>query len=653
MKCTVGDISEFYQQNPDCIGKIKVETRHGFYDIEWADITAYDSPILKIETEEYSLEGSPDHKILVNNEWKKLKDCRVGDIILTKTGNKGITQIFRCEFTEDLYDLQVKTVKEYYTNGIVSHNSTFLDAITFALFGRAYRFINKPRIPNSINDKDCQVEIKFTIGNTRYLIKRGLKPAIFEIYCDDVLLNQEAKNLDYQKHLEQNILKLNFDSFSQLVVLGSANYIPFMQLTTSQRREVIEELLDLKVFTRMNSVLKEKYSLLREDIKDAETKLISNKDKFNLQQNHIDKLKAKNNQDKEEKEAQIRDIENTVSDLIVKNKEFLLKLQQKKTEMDGYISGNNPTELINTYDNLKSSIFKESKEFVKKKEFYETNDCCPTCKQSIDIKFKDTALESLEGKIQESDRAIVSLTNRISKQKERQKVVNQYIADIQDINAEIAAINIKISEANNYISKLRSSLGLNMDDMIRSEELKSTQIKDEISKNEKDKEFLMEKKYDYDTIQILLKDSGIKSKIIKQYLPLMNKYINKYLASMDFFVNFNLDDGFKERIKSRHRDDFEYNSFSEGEKFRIDMALMLTWREIARAKNSTNTNLLILDEVFDGSLDSSGTEEFLKLLRQLSTNTHIFVISHKGDILTDKFDRSIRVDKKNNFSRMV
>jgi DNA repair exonuclease SbcCD ATPase subunit len=426
-----------------------------------------------------------------------------------------------------------------------------------------------------------------------------------------------------------------------------------MQLTTSQRREVIEELLDLKVFTRMNGVLKEKYSILREDIKTADSLLASSKEKYELQNSHIEKLKVKNNQDREEKENQIRDIQDKIEELTGKNTEFLDLLQQKKQEMDDYISGNNPSELISHYDNLKSSIGKESKDYSKKKEFYETNDCCPTCKQSIDIKFKNTALESLEGKIQESDRAIVALTNRISKQKERQKIVNGYISSIQDINAELAAINIKISEANGYISKLRSSLGLNMDEMIRNEEAKAIQIKNDMSKYEKDKETLMEKRFDYDTIQLLLKDSGIKSKIIKQYLPLMNKYINKYLASMDFFVNFNLDDGFKERIKSRHRDDFEYNSFSEGEKFRIDMALMLTWREIARAKNSTNTNLLILDEVFDGSLDSSGTEEFLKLLRQLSTNTHIFVISHKGDILTDKFDRSIRVDKKNNFSRMV
>jgi DNA repair exonuclease SbcCD ATPase subunit len=649
MKCTVGDIVEFYQQNPDCIGKIKVETRHGFYDIEWADITAYDSPILKIETEDQYLEGSPDHKIFVNNGWKKLKDCQVGDIVLTKTGKKEIRRVSCCEFTEDLYDLQVNTVKEYYTNGIVSHNSTFLCALTFALFGRAYRFINKPRIVNSINDKDCITELEFSVGKQEYKIIRGLKPVVFEIYCDGVLLNQDAKNLDYQKHLEQYILKLNFDSFAQLVVLGSANYVPFMQLTSSQRREVIEELLDLKVFTRMNGVLKEKYSLLREDIKSIESEISSDEGKCKIHEDHIAKLKSRNNKDRQEKIQQIKEAESSNAKLAEEKKALMKVLEEKKESL---LPFSKCEDEIKEFTSLRITIGTEGKNITKSIQFYNENDSCPTCKRAIDALFRDETVSSMSKKLEEINSAVTKIDKKIDKTRKNIDAAKQILREIQDISSSISMIDVRISESNNYILKIRNTLDLNIDETIKEEEEKVELLRKNIKDNLAKKEEIMLRKYDYDIIQVLLKDNGIKSKIVKQYLPLMNKYINKYLSAMDFFVNFNLDESFKEKIKSRHRDDFEYNSFSEGEKFRIDMALMLTWREIARAKNSTNTNILILDEVFDSSLDASGTEDFLKLLKHLSVNTHVFVISHKGDILTDKFDRSIRVEKKNNFSKM-
>ena len=530
--------------------------------------------------------------------------------------------------------------------------STFLDAITFALFGRAYRFINKPRITNTINDKDCMVELTFTIGKQSYVIKRGLKPVVFEIYCDGVLINQDAKNLDYQRHLEQNILKLNYDSFSQLIVLGSANYVPFMQLTTSQRRDVIEELLDLKVFTRMNNVLKEKYSFLRDEIKNIDVAIANSKDKCKIHEDHIQRLKSKNTKDKEEKQKQIDEIRKIVSDLQTEQDDLRVKYQVKSDELTAFIDGKDVAASVEKYTKLRMAINTEGKEISKKIDFYNKNDCCPTCKQGIDCDFKNETLSGLSTRLGEATNAITDIDSKLGRYRQKLDQIHKYTTELQTINSDISMLNVRISESNSYISKLQNYVQSSHDDAILVEENNLNTLLNQIQTDSSTKESLVNKKHEYDVIQLLLKDNGIKSKIIKQYLPLMNKYINKYLSAMDFFVNFNLDESFKEKIKSRHRDDFEYNSFSEGEKFRIDMALMLTWREIARAKNSTNTNILILDEVFDSSLDASGTEDFLKLLKHLSANTHVFVISHKGDILTDKFDRSIRVEKKNNFSKL-
>lgn len=530
-----------------------------------------------------------------------------------------------------------------------SGKSSFLCALTFALFGKPYRFINKPRLVNSINDKDCLVEIKFSIGQNEYFIRRGLKPVIFEIYCNGVLLNQDAKNLDYQKHLEQNILKLNFNSFTQIVVLGSASFIPFMQLTAAQRREIIEELLDLNVFTRMNKVLKEKQSLIREQSKQNESSIVFTKEKIQIQTEHLNKLQKKTKENKNTKIKEIEQIKESNKKSLSVINDLQLLLTEKKDLLKNQES---LTSKLQNYKTLQSKATASLKQIEKTIDFYQKSDSCSVCKQKIDEVFKSEIIEKNQSKnleyskmLEEIDKSCVDIENSL-------KEYSTLQSEISDINYKISEENIRIKSGQDYITKIQKDLNVFDAEEIQQETDKLKDLEKTLNTYQEEKQTINDTKFNYDIMQSLLKDTGIKSKIIKQYLPLMNKYINKYLSAMDFFVNFQLDENFKETIKSRHRDEFEYNSFSEGEKFRIDIAMLLCWREIAKTKNITNTNLLILDEVFDSSLDESGTEDLMKLLKSLATNgTNIYIISHKNQ-LNDKFDANIKVEKKNNFSRM-
>jgi DNA repair exonuclease SbcCD ATPase subunit len=530
-----------------------------------------------------------------------------------------------------------------------SGKSTIGEALTFALFGIPFRNINKPNLLNSINEKDCLVEVEFNIGKKQYKVRRGIKPTIFEIYSDGKIIDQESKSKDYQKFLEQNILKLNYKSFTQLVFLGSSNFVPFMQLSAQDRREVIEELLDIRVFSRMNIVLKEKASILKENLKDLDRDIAIAKEKLDMQREHIKKIQNKNTEAINTNNEEIAVNNEAISKLVLDMDSIKNDINQRNNSINDLqtVKGK-----LQKYEELERKLSSQLSKLAKTIQFYSETHDCPTCNQEITSDFKQKVIQLKQSKIQEFEKAYEDLGTKKKEISDRFDAIIKVQQEITCLNLEYQNKNASITGINAYIQKLQQE----------NERLLKTDLGDQEETNkladyeQKYSELLCQRdehidtRHMYEIASELLKDSGIKTRIIRQYLPVMNKLINKYLSSMDFFVNFNLDENFKEVIKSRYRDEFEYNSFSQGQKFRIDMALLLTWREISRKKNSTNTNILILDEVFDSSLDAGGTEDFMKLLRVLSKKTHIFVISHKPDVISDRFDSHLKVEIKNNFS---
>ena len=530
--------------------------------------------------------------------------------------------------------------------------STILDALCFGLFGKPFRKINKPQLVNSINNQAAVVEIEFAIGKKQYKVIRGIKPNIFEVYCNDKLVDQDAKAKDYQEHLEKFILKLNFKSFTQVVILGSASFVPFMQLSPADRRAIIEDLLDIQIFSSMNGLVKEKMS----EIKDASTKTKYEMDltseRINFQKQSIEEHKNRSEEEIAKKKKEVeesihqtftlqRDVELIQKHIDVLNKKIADRLATEKKS----------SKLLQLETKLESKL----KKLEKEEKFYEENHDCPTCKQGIADSFRRSQLSGIHKTKGEIGVAIKDIETQIQKANERIQEIQKIVKHIQEHNNEIVKHNSTISAVNAYITKIQKeieSLSAQKDSLVE-DNAKLKELKTELGVLVKKQEELATEKQYYDFAGSLLKDTGIKTKIIRQYLPIMNKLINKYLSAMDFFVNFNINENFEETIKSRHRDEFGYANFSEGEKMRIDLALLFTWRQIAKLKNSTNTNLLILDEVFDSSLDGVGTEEFLKLIHEMGSDTNIFVISHKGDQLFDKFRSIIRFEKKNNFSQVA
>lgn len=529
--------------------------------------------------------------------------------------------------------------------------STILDALCFGLFGKAFRNINKPALVNSINQKDCVVEIEFDIGSKHYKIVRGIKPNVFEIYLNGNLINQSAAIKDYQDHLEKVILKLNFKSFTQIVILGSASFVPFMQLSASDRRAIIEDLLDIQIFSSMNTILKDKLSSNKEQYNDNKHQIDFANHSYELQQKHIDKLKHSNEEEIQKYQKEISLNNDKIKDFLITSDKISKKIDEIQNDI---LDKDNVSKKINSLSQLEAQIETNLKKIQKDIKFFENSDDCPTCRQSIEISFKNNQLTSLSAKAKKCDHGLKELEKKMSSEQERLNEINEKLKIIQELQVKLATNNTTISEMNRYISKLNSQIEnlKNVKQDLDKENEKLEGIKQQLNdlKN-KQKELIDEKTY-LESASLLLKDTGIKTRIVKQYLPVINKLVNKYLSALDFFVNFNLDESFKETIKSRHRDEFTYASFSEGEKQRIDMALMLTWRAIAKLKNSTNTNLLILDEVFDSSLDANGTEYLMNILHMLE-DVNLFVISHKGDILQDKFRSVIRFEKHNNFSRIA
>lgn len=648
---TVGDITRFLQAFPECKGKIDVKTRHGYYPIEAAAITAYNSDVIKLVTESgESIKVSPDHLMLSNNiKWIKTKDLNIGDFLFTEMGATRIRKITHLKGKENLYDLQVGTVHEYYANGLVSHNSTGIDALTYVLYGKPFRRINKPQLVNSINKKELVVEVEFSTGSKEYLIRRGQKPGIFEIYQNGVLLNQDASIRDYQEYLEKNILKLNFKSFTQIVILGSRSYVPFMQLPVGQRREVIEDILDLQIFSTMNTLLKEKVLLNKAALKDVKYQSELIQEKIALHKEYMKSLNNNNKKQIEINQNKIQDLKNEIMHakpnieaytVIVKG---LLEQTANASEIR-----QNGTELLALERDITSKISKLQKEIT----FYDHNDSCPTCKQDIEHSFKCESIADKNNLIESLKLSLIDVENSIAENSSKLDQISSLQNEISDYNVKIQTENAKINSALDFISKIEAEI------VRLSEEHKSDSsdkdklelLKEDLRKQIQKHEALVSDRSVLDVLSVLLKDGGIKSRIIKQYIPIMNKLINKYLAALELVVSFELDENFNETVKSRHRDEFSYDSFSEGEKGRLDLAIMFAWRAITKIRNGASTNLLILDEVFDSVLDASGTEELMKLLNIAAVDTNIFVISHKGDTMADKYSNIIEFVKQKNFS---
>tara|TARA_B110001452_G_scaffold16549_1_gene13540 strand:- start:304 stop:2013 length:1710 start_codon:yes stop_codon:yes gene_type:complete len=551
------------------------------------------------------------------------------------------------EFTE--IDLsRKKTSLIIGANG--SGKSTLLDALTFGLFGRAFRKIPKTALVNSINEKQCCVEVEFQIGRIVYRVMRSIKPNKFEIYRDGKMLHQDASVRDYQAVLEQQILKLNYKSFTQVVVLGSSTFTPFMQLNTPERRAIIEDILDIQIFSVMKDCLRQRSSTLRSEYNDIKTNIKIGENKIQSQEDSMKRLE-------ENREEMISKFTADINEHETKNIEYLTHIradmENVKTCMNLISDEDAVRNSLQTMLSDEKDFENERRKFIKELEFYDNNDECPTCKQDIESDHKDHIVSDRSVNINELDQRLTQHSESIQKINVRLEEINEVHKEINDTQRAIQKEQNLIDSNEKYMKKVQSQIK-------ELEEQKHTEDdKEQLEKYRKALDVLQgmeqdasEQKHYHDLADILLRDSGIKTKIIRQYLPIMNKLINKYLASMEFFVQFELDEEFNEQIKSRYRDNFSYASFSEGEKMRIDLSLLFTWRAIAKLKNSVNTNLLILDEVFDSSLDEGGTDEFLKILHTLDDNTNTFIISHKGESMNEKFNNIIEFEKTNNFSKI-
>ena len=535
------------------------------------------------------------------------------------------------------------------TNG--TGKSTMLDALTFSLFGKPFRKINKPQLVNSVNEKDCLVEVEFSIGGTKWKVVRGIKPNTFEIWRNNSLLDQAASAIDQQKWFEQNVIKMNYKSFTQIVILGSSNFIPFMQLPTNSRREVIEDLLDIKIFSSMNVILKEKIRQVKEEVKVFQLKKESLEDKVKMQKNFIEELENRAAENIKKRESEISELLVEENKFMHENIKIVEELDDFNKVLNSYVGA---TDKLRKLGNLKGKISNKVSTITKEHKFFTENTVCPTCDQAIEETFRINRINDAQTKAKELQSGYKELEEAIKEEEERERQFTALSKEISKLNNDISQNNVRIAGCQRQISNLESEVQRTTEQLANrnTEDEKLTTFKDNLKTTYDE---LLNKKETinyYDFSFSLLKDGGVKSKIIKKYLPLINQQVNRYLQMMDFYINFTLDEEFNETVQSPIHENFSYSSFSEGEKMRIDLALLFTWREVARMKNSVNTNLLIMDEVFDSSLDGLGTEEFLKIIRFVIQDANIFVISHKSD-LHDKFANVLRFEKIKGFSRMV
>ena len=535
------------------------------------------------------------------------------------------------------------------TNG--SGKSTVLDALTFSLFGKPFRKINKPQLLNSINEKDCVVEVEFSVGSCNWKVVRGIKPTLFQIYRDEKLLDQHSDSLDQQKWLEQNVLKMNYKSFTQIVILGSTAFIPFMQLSASNRREVIEDLLDIKIFSFMSSIVKDKIKLIRDEIRTLELKKKSLEDKVEMQTNFINKIKNEGKSKIEELGKDVKSLEEEIEGFIKLNGINQEQINLKTKELE---SLSNSKDKLKKLTSIKGKLSQKVSSITEERNFFAENTVCPTCTQTIEDVFRLNRISEAEQKVKELQSGYEELEQAICNEEIRENSILEISKVVTNLTHEISQNNLRISGSQRRIRDNESEIQR----IVNNLENENTEYGklEEFSKNLiKTTEELISKKEKtnyYDYSYNLLKDGGVKTKIIKKYLPLINQQVNRYLQMMDFYINFTLDDEFNETIQSPIHEKFSYSSFSEGEKMRIDLALLFTWREVAKVKNSTNTNLLIMDEVFDSSLDGFGTDEFLKIIKYVIKDANIFIISHKSG-MEDKFEDVIQFKKIKGFSQIA
>ena len=541
------------------------------------------------------------------------------------------------------------------TNLIVGTNgagkSTVLDALTFVLFNRPFRKINKPQLPNSTNEKDCLVEIEFSVNNREYLVRRGIKPNVFDIEVNGKQLHKEADDRANQKILEENILKVNYKSFTQIVILGSSNFVPFMQLTTANRREVIEDLLDIRIFSSMNNLIKEKIRQQKEQIKSLDFKKESLKDKVLMQKNFIEQLESRGKDNINANKQKITNLIGEVDAYMLQNattEESIFGYTKEQEEVIG------ATDKLRKLGNLKGKISQKVSTITKEHKFFTENTVCPTCTQTIEEEFRLNRITDAQNSAKELQQGYKDLEETIKLEEERERQFIALSKEITKLNNDISQNNARISSNQRQVRDLESEIQTLTEQLENknTEHEKLEEFQTNLQRVFEDLGTKKEEIVNYDFVYSLLKDDGVKTKIIKKYLPFINQQVNRYLQMMDFYINFQLDSEFNESIKSPIHENFSYSSFSEGEKMRVDLSLLFTWREVARVKNSVNTNLLIMDEVFDSSLDGFGTDEFLKIIRYVIKDANIFVISHKTG-LEDKFQSVTRFDKKGGFSYKI
>ena len=541
------------------------------------------------------------------------------------------------------------------TNLIIGQNgagkSTILDALCFVLYNKPFRKINKPQLVNGVNEKDCVVEIEFSINTKEYKIIRGIKPNIFEIWIDGQMQNQDSASLDQQKYLENNILRLNYKSFTQTVILGSATFVPFMQLSASHRREVVEDLLDIRIFSDMNSILKEKLRGSSEVVREYSIKKDLVEDKITMQKDFIADLDKRGKERIETKKKKIKDLDASIEVLSDMNNGFSFMLNQKQEKLEELCKS---SKTLDKLKNIKSKLNHKIQNLSQDHKFFHNNTVCPTCTQEIENEFRLNKIGEIENKTDELNKAYDELQSAIAEEQKKDNEFVEISKDVNKINNDISTNNTKISEYQRQSRDIESEIQEIAEQIANrnSERDALKKLEEELDEIVTQKSNTIENISYLEFAHSLMRDGGVKSKIIKRYLPIMNQQINKYLQKMEFYINFTLDEEFKENIKSPIHEDFSYESFSEGEKMRIDLALLFTWRDIAKMRNSSSTNLLILDEIFDSSLDGSGTDFFTVIIRYMLQDTNVFVISHKTEELGDKFDNLLTFEKVNGFSKL-
>jgi len=530
--------------------------------------------------------------------------------------------------------------------------STLLDALCFGLYGKGFRNLKKDLLINSINEKELLVEVEFSIGKKEYKVIRGAKPNKFELYVNDIMVNQDATVRDYQEHLEKNVLKMSFRSFTQVAILGSANFTPFMQLRAVERRKLVEDLLDISIFSTMRDILRKKVSEHNIEIKETNHEVELMEERVNGLTEQLNALRENRDKKISQYESTVDETETNINNLLEKVDEKTENVVEKKSTIK---DKETTTDRLKQTVDMEKRLQESRKKAIADIEFYKNNDDCPTCKQGLDHEHKTKHIEEKTAKVEEVKEAITKIDDLIEEVRDRIEEINKVQDEIEKVQREIGIIQTEILSNQKFMKKIQNEIN-----ELKKEQSGGSDVHERIDETEeklnilhKKKESLIDRGHYYDIATTLLRDQGVKERIIRQYVPIMNKLINKYLAQLEFYVGFELNESFEETIKSRFRDVFKYDNFSQGEKMRIDLSLLFTWRAVARMKNSVNTNLLILDEVFDSSLDTNGTDDFLKLLNTLTEKTNAFIISHKGDALYDKFNDVIRFEKHKNFSRVA